>query len=126
MVRLIAIALTLAFAAPAFAGEAHPAKPMPQTPKVALYRVPSLTEDLAKTIVKALAVDPGVLGATPSLKDSTLAVTFDANKTTPERIHERIGTVAEASLVKVSDAPPTAHGGCGRCPSRRTCPSAKE
>ena len=112
---------------PSVKAAADTAKAAADTPQMALFRVPGLTDELAKGIIKALAEEAGILAAKPSVKDTLLAVTFDGKKTTAEKVQKVVTTVVtDATLVKLGAAPPMAHGPCGGCPSRKSCASAKE
>jgi hypothetical protein len=126
---LFAVLAVVAALGPAMAGEECASTKAPaDTMQTAVFRVPGLTEELARGIVKALAEEPGILAAKPSVKDTTLSVTFDAKKTNAENLHKAVTAVAaDATLQKVGAAPPPmAHGPCGGCPSRKGCASARE
>lgn len=119
----------LAVGGAAWAGDCHAEAPKAAAtaPQMAQFWIPELTADLAKEVVKALAGQPGIMAAKPSVEDSLLSVTFDPKKTTAEKVTETVAAAAPgATLEEVGDAPPAAQGPCGGCPSRKTCANSKE
>jgi hypothetical protein len=90
--------------------------------QMAIYKVPELTEDLAKGFIKELAKLEGIVSAKPAIDEGTFAVTFETAKTDPQKIEAILVQLApEAKLDKVGPAEKVAHGDCDKCPKAKTC-----
>jgi len=90
---------------------------------VATFKVPDLSQNLAKDISKALAREPGVLSGRSDFQKESFSVIFDAGKTSPKGILKMIAAVTpDAKLENVEQT--QKQGGkldCGKCPQRNKC-----
>ena len=130
-VRLVTIAIGIAFllAQGAWAADkaASAVKDPQDLPRTAVYKVPELTTELSKQLVKSLGDVEGILSAKPDTKASTLAVTFAPAKTGTDAIQAALRPLApETTLGKVGPADPKqAKSGCGGCPKSKSCGKKK-
>lgn len=89
---------------------------------VAVFKIPGLSEDLAREIAGVLAGAQGITSAKPDLKNAKLAVVFQNGKICPGRIDNMIkGLAAKATLENVTPADKTGGGSCGMCPLSSSC-----
>lgn len=94
---------------------------------VAEFKVPGLSENLAREIAGALAGEQGIASAKPDLKNAKLSVVFQSGKTCPGRIDKMIkGVAAKATLENVTQADKTGGGSCGMCPLSSSCGKKQE
>jgi hypothetical protein len=94
---------------------------------VATFKVPDLSENLAKDISKALAREPGVLSGKSDFQKESFSVIFDAGKTSPKGILKMIAAVTPNA--KLENVEKTQKRGekpdCGKCPRKNKCPSKR-
>jgi len=98
------------------------------TPQTALFKVPDLTADLSKELVKGLAKLEGIVSAKPDLDKASFAVTFDPAKTDAKQLQVSLREIAsQMSLTKVGPADPKhAKSDCGKCPHEAKCSKKKD
>jgi copper chaperone CopZ len=97
--------------------------------ETAIFSVPNLMEGtLLRDLAKALSTQEGVQAAQADSEKGTFNVTFEPKKTSPDAIQKTIVSVAkDAKLLSVGPASAkSAHDGCGKCPSAKSCPGAKK
>jgi len=96
-------------------------------PRLAVYKVPNLTNDLSGSLIKSLTKVQGILSAKPDTDAGSFSVTFEPGRTTPEQIQAAMAQVAPGTeLDKVEAADPAqAKKDCGKCPSRSKCSKSK-
>jgi hypothetical protein len=91
---------------------------------VAIFKVPDLSENLAKEISKALAREPGVLSGKSDFQKESFSVVFDVGKTSPKGILKMIAAVTPNA--KLENVEQTQKQGvkldCGKCPRKNKCP----
>ena len=94
--------------------------------QMAIYKVPELTEDLSKGFIKELAKIEGIVSAKPAIDEGTFAVTFETEKTDPQKIEAVLVQLApDAKLDKVESAEKAHSGDCSKCPKHKTCGKQK-
>jgi len=112
-----ALIALLAPMSPALAEEEHK-----DAAQMATYKVPELTEDLAKGFIKELAKLEGIVSAKPAIDEGTFAVTFETEKTDPQKIEAILVQLApDTKLDKVAPAEKADHSDCSKCPKHKTC-----
>jgi len=106
---------------------AAPATPATQT---AVFAVPKLSDAaVVKDLNKALAKEKGILSAKAETETGKFLVTFETAQNSPEaltKVVTRVVPEAKLDTVRAADAKPAAHGDCGKCPSKSSCPNAKK
>lgn len=94
----------------------------------AVFSIPNLTEELAKSLTLSLAEIPGTAATKPDLENKKLTVTFDSTQSTKEKIEEAVKkTAPDAKLESVTEntSSQVKHD-CGKCPSRKTCTKSEK
>ncbi len=110
------------------AGDAAPAKESSKdAPHLAVYKVPSLDNDMSKNLIKSLTKVDGVISAKPDTEGGVFSVTFEPKKTSPEKIQETMVQVAPGTeLAKVGPADAKhSKKDCGKCPNKKSCSKKK-
>jgi copper chaperone CopZ len=94
----------------------------------AVFAVPNLSDDLAKSLTLSLAEIAGIAATKPDLEAKKFTVTFDSTKTSKEKIEEAIKKIAPDSkleTVTATTSNPVKHD-CGKCPSKKTCTKSEK
>ena len=92
----------------------------------ATYTVPDLTKKVAKELSKAIAKEPGLVAAKPDLQAKTFMVIFEPGQTTSKSILAALKKKAPDAAFSQEAAVEAVKTGCGKCPSRLSCPSKKK
>jgi len=94
---------------------------------VATFKVPDLSQRLAKAISKVLAKEPGVVSGKSDFQKESFSVTFDAGKTDPQGVLKMIsGVTPNAQLEKVEQTQKQGRElDCGNCPRRNNCTKSR-
>ena len=128
IIRIFVIATIMTCGSTMIFAEETEQKPAPETTALqdAVFSIPSLTEESAKSITLALAEIEGITATKPDLENKKFSVTFDTQKLTKEKLEEAVKkSAADATLESVNPASSqAAKHDCGKCPSRKTCAKA--
>jgi hypothetical protein len=121
----LTIVIWVALATLGLATDTQETAPAPATtPHIAVFKVPDLTTDLAKQLVKGLAKVDGVIAAKPDIEAGTLAVTFTPATIEVKAITKTLSEVVpDTTLETIAPADTTAHTkkDCGKCPHQKGC-----
>jgi len=112
------------------AKDAAPTKNAAPAAQTAVFVVPNLSDAaVVKDLNKALAKEKGILSAKAETETGKFLVTFETAQNSPEaltRVVTKVVPEAKLDTVRAADAKPAAHGDCGKCPSKSSCPNAKK
>jgi len=107
-----------------------PAKDSAPTAQTAVFSVPKLSDEaVVKDLTKALAKEKGIIAAKAETETGKFLVTFESAKNSPEtltRIVTKVAPQAKLDGVRAADTKAAAHGDCGKCPSKSSCPKSKQ
>lgn len=121
VILMLAALVALTAIAPALAED--------KAPETAVFAVPNLKDEaVVKDLAKALAKVKGVTAAKPDAEASKFLVTFNPEKTNPEKLTAAMAKIApEAKFegVQAADGKTVNNAGCGACPSKATCGKKK-
>lgn len=111
--------------APAPVAAAAPAAPSPGNLLVATYAVPDLKGERVKSLVSALADNPGVKSAKAEQEAGLFKVTFQPGASCPRAMLGALAAVAPGVALKgVAPAQGSAPGpkhDCSACPMKKSC-----
>ncbi len=130
LVLSAAITMLLPAAAAVVFAEDAPAKESAPAAQTAIFAVPNLADGaVVKELAQALAKEKGVVAARAETESGKFLVTFESGKTCPGTLTAAVTKVApEAKLegVREADAKEAARSGCGKCPSKASCPKSQK
>lgn len=122
-----ALLLGLAVLVSAFSGVNPGLAQTAPAQETAIYKVGAMDADLTRNLAMSLVEIPGMVSAEPNQEDGTFLVTFKTSETNPEKILEKLKTVAPGvtlSGVKGAAGEEPKKHDCNTCPYRNQCGGA--
>lgn len=106
-----------------------PALAEDKAPETAAFAVPNLNDEaVVKNLTGELAKVKGVVSAKADAAAGKFLVTFNPDKTSPEKLTAAVTKIApEAKFegVQAADGKAADHSSCGKCPSKSSCGGKK-
>ena len=130
-IRFVIVSVTICFLVAQGALAAANAQPAKQDhenlPHTAIYKIPDLTKELSKALVKSLGKMDGIISAKPDLKAGTFSVTFSPQEIDGKKLEAAIIEIEpKASLDSIGPADSKSpSSACSKCPKHKDCAKKK-